>query len=175
MTEVNLEGETDRTWTYRELLADSEKLALALSTRFSPGERVTVWAPNIPEWLLMEYACALAGIVLVTANPAYQVKELRYVMELFAGAMPAAFRGDLYPRVEAVQEMLGNVNDHRWAVQQFQCWKTEFKEADTVAFLDRLVDAEQTRLETSQQEFFAWWSADKAQQLQFEFESYVGR
>ena len=81
MTEVNLEGDTDRTWTYRELLADSEKLALALSTRFNPGERVTVWAPNIPEWLLMEYACALAGVVLVTANPAYQVKELRYVME----------------------------------------------------------------------------------------------
>ena len=81
LVEVNLEGEPDRTWTYGELLADSEKLALALSTRFRPGERVTVWAPNVPEWLLMEYACAFAGIVLVTANPAYQTKELRYVME----------------------------------------------------------------------------------------------
>ena len=81
LVEVNLEGETDRSWTYAELLTDSEKLALALSTRFTPGERVTVWAPNTPEWLLMEYACVLAGIVLVTANPAYQVKELRYVLE----------------------------------------------------------------------------------------------
>ena len=81
LVEVNMEGETDRTWTYGELLADSEKLALAISTRFNPGERITVWAPNMPEWLLMEYACALTGIVLVTANPAYQAKELRYVLE----------------------------------------------------------------------------------------------
>ena len=81
LVEVNMEGEPDRTWTYGELLTDSEKLALALSTRFNPGERITVWAPNMPEWLLMEYACALAGIILVTANPAFQAKELRYVLE----------------------------------------------------------------------------------------------
>ena len=81
VVEVDMDGQTGRTWTYGELLSDSEKLALALSTRFRPGERVVVWAPNIPEWLLMEYACALAGIVLVTANPSFQAKELRYVLE----------------------------------------------------------------------------------------------
>ena len=54
---------------------------MALASRFRPGERVVVWAPNSPEWVLMEYACALAGLVLVTANPAYQVRELRYVLE----------------------------------------------------------------------------------------------
>jgi fatty-acyl-CoA synthase len=79
--EVNAEGYVERTWTYTELLTDAEKLAIALSTRFGPGERVVVWAPNIPEWVLMEYACALAGIVLVTANPAFQSAELRYVLE----------------------------------------------------------------------------------------------
>ncbi len=67
--------------TYAELLCQSEKLALLLSTRFAKGERITVWAPNCIEWLLMQYACALAGLVLVTANPAYQAKELRYVLE----------------------------------------------------------------------------------------------
>ena len=81
LVEVKPEGDTRRRWTYRELLSDSEKLALALSTRFHPGERITVWAPNIPEWLLMEYACAFAGIILVTANPAYQSRELRYVLK----------------------------------------------------------------------------------------------
>lgn len=80
LVEVKPEGDTGRRWTYRELLSDCEKLALALSTRFYPGERITIWAPNIPEWLLMEYACALAGIIVVTANPAYQSKELRYVL-----------------------------------------------------------------------------------------------
>ena len=81
LLEVTMEGKTGRAWSYRELLIESETLALLLSTRFAPGERVTVWAPNIPEWLLMEYACALAGITLVTANPAFQAKELRYVLE----------------------------------------------------------------------------------------------
>ena len=81
LVEVTVDGETGRRWNYGELLADSEKLALALSTRFAPGEKVVVWAHNIPEWVLMEYACALAGLVLVTANPAFQPKELRYVLE----------------------------------------------------------------------------------------------
>ena len=81
LVEVSPTGRCARSWTYAALLADSEKLALSLASRFEPAERVTIWAPNIPEWLLMEYACALAGIVLVTANPAYQAKELRYVLE----------------------------------------------------------------------------------------------
>lgn len=81
MTEITMDGDSGRRWTYAELLADSERLALALSTRYAPGDRLCVWAPNIPEWLLMEYACALAGLTLVTANPSYQASELRYVLE----------------------------------------------------------------------------------------------
>ena len=81
LVEVRQSGEIGRCWTYAALLADSERLAVALASRFRPGERVVVWAPNSPEWVLMEYACALAGLVLVTANPAYQVRELRYVLE----------------------------------------------------------------------------------------------
>ncbi|MCY4481011.1 MAG: AMP-binding protein [Rhodospirillales bacterium] len=81
LVEVRQSGEIGRRWSYAEMLADSERLAGALAARFHPGERVVVWAPNSPEWVLMEYACALAGLVLVTANPAYQVRELRYVLE----------------------------------------------------------------------------------------------
>ena len=97
LVEVDMEGQTGRSWTYGELLADGEKLALTLSSRFRPGERITVWAPNIPEWLLMEYACALAGIVLVTANPAYQSQELRFVLEQSGSAalfLVANYRGN---------------------------------------------------------------------------------
>ena len=69
-----------RTWTYAELLADAERVARALAARFEKGERVAVWAPNIPEWVLLEYGAGLAGVVLVTVNPAYQPKELKYVL-----------------------------------------------------------------------------------------------
>lgn len=73
--------ERRRQWTFAELLADSERLAAALASRYAPGERVVVWAPNVPEWVLMEFACGFAGLVLVTANPSYQAAELRYVLE----------------------------------------------------------------------------------------------
>ena len=81
LVEVNPAGDAGRHWSFADLEADSQRLAVALASRFRFGERVVVWAPNIPEWVLMEYACGLAGLVLVTANPAYQVAELRYVLE----------------------------------------------------------------------------------------------
>lgn len=81
LVEIDEDQNQGGQWTYTELLAESERLAKALVTRFSPGERVVVWAPNIPEWIFMEYACALSGLVLVTANPSFQANELRYVLE----------------------------------------------------------------------------------------------
>src|SRR6478672_10870308 len=70
----------DRRWTFAEMLVESEKVAAALLARFSPGERVAVWAPNLPEWVLLELGAGLAGVVLVTVNPAYQRHELAFVL-----------------------------------------------------------------------------------------------
>jgi len=81
LTEIGIDGATGRRWTYSEMAADAERLAFALASRFKKGERVVVWAPNIPEWALMEFACALSGVILVTANPAFQASELRYVLD----------------------------------------------------------------------------------------------
>jgi fatty-acyl-CoA synthase len=79
-----IDGDPDRPdrcqWTYAELLADAERAARALLTRFVPGERVAVWAQNSPEWVILEFAAALAGLTLVTVNPAYQGDELAYVL-----------------------------------------------------------------------------------------------
>src|SRR3954453_4434885 len=58
-----------RRWSYAELLAEAEQVARALLERFEPGERVAVWAPNIPQWVLLELGAGLAGVGLVTANP----------------------------------------------------------------------------------------------------------
>ena len=81
LVEIRQDGSEGRRWTYAGLLADAERLAMALSTRFAPGERVVIWSPNSPEWVLMECACALSGLALVTANPAFQARELAYVLE----------------------------------------------------------------------------------------------
>jgi len=83
-TEAVVEGIPDtaarRRWTYGELLVQSERVARALAARFDPGERLGIYAPNIPEWLLVEFGAALAGITLVTVNPAFQVREVAYVL-----------------------------------------------------------------------------------------------
>jgi len=65
---------TDRQWTYGQLLAQAEQCAHWLLTRFSPGERITIWAPNIPEWVILQYGAALAGLIVVTANPALRAE-----------------------------------------------------------------------------------------------------
>jgi fatty-acyl-CoA synthase len=69
-----------RRWSFAELLGESERVARALLGRFVPGERVAVWAPGIPEWVLLEYGAALAGLTLVTVNPALRPGELAHVL-----------------------------------------------------------------------------------------------
>jgi acyl-CoA synthetase (AMP-forming)/AMP-acid ligase II len=71
---------TDRRWTYSELLAEAEDCARWLLESYAPGERICIWAPNVPEWVIVQYGAALAGLVLVTANPALRAGELRYVL-----------------------------------------------------------------------------------------------
>ncbi len=79
-----IDGDPDRQghrqWTYAELLAAAEQAARALLTRFAPGERVAVWAPNSAEWVILEFGAALAGLTLIPVNPAYQGDELAHVL-----------------------------------------------------------------------------------------------
>src|SRR3954469_23010974 len=69
-----------RSWTYAELVADSERVARSLLERFQPGERLLIVAPNSADWVLLQMGAAMAGLVLATANPAYQERELDYVL-----------------------------------------------------------------------------------------------
>ncbi|MEW2583485.1 AMP-binding protein [Streptomyces virginiae] len=70
-----------RRWTYAELAADVDALALGLlDLGIAKGDRVGIWAPNRAEWTLVQYATAKIGAVLVTVNPAYRSHELEYVL-----------------------------------------------------------------------------------------------
>jgi len=57
-----------REWTYAELLRDAELVARALLAHFEPGDHLAVWSANRFEWTLLEWGCALAGIVLVSVH-----------------------------------------------------------------------------------------------------------
>jgi fatty-acyl-CoA synthase len=69
-----------RHWTYAEFLAESERTARALLTRFAPSDRIAVWAPNSAEWIILQQGVALAGMVLVALNPGYRARELGFVL-----------------------------------------------------------------------------------------------
>ncbi|WP_329223255.1 AMP-binding protein [Streptomyces sp. NBC_01485] len=73
---------TGRRWTYAELRADVDALALALlEAGIARGDRVGIWAPNCAEWVMVQYATAKTGVVLVNINPAYRSHELAYALD----------------------------------------------------------------------------------------------
>ncbi|WP_243290506.1 AMP-binding protein [Bacillus sp. FJAT-47783] len=69
-------------FTYNEFLDEVNKLAKALiGLGVQKGEHVAVWATNVPEWLLLQFATAKIGAVLVTVNTSYQARELEYLLK----------------------------------------------------------------------------------------------
>jgi acyl-CoA synthetase (AMP-forming)/AMP-acid ligase II len=90
----------DRRWTYGELLDEAERAARGLLSRFAPGEPVAVWAGNGPDWVLLEFAAGLAGLTLVTVNPAYQAEELAHVLG-HCGARGVFLRGGAQEQILA--------------------------------------------------------------------------
>lgn len=58
-----------RRWTYGELNAEVDLIARGLVSRgIEQGERIGIWAPNCPEWTIVQYATAKIGAILVTSN-----------------------------------------------------------------------------------------------------------
>jgi fatty-acyl-CoA synthase len=67
--------------TYAELDAAVDRLATGLLARgLHKGDRVGIWAPNCAEWVVVQYATAKAGLILVNVNPAYRTHELAYAL-----------------------------------------------------------------------------------------------
>ena len=73
-----------------------------LAVGLEPGDRVGIWSPNYAEWVLVQYATAKVGVILVNINPAYRTHELEYALRpvglpvLVAGAVvqDVGLRGD---------------------------------------------------------------------------------
>jgi fatty-acyl-CoA synthase len=79
--EVLVDVPTGRRWTYARFDADTDTLARGLiAAGIDAGDRVGIWSPNCAEWVLLQYATAKAGVVLVNINPAYRSHELGYVL-----------------------------------------------------------------------------------------------
>ena len=80
-SEAVVDAPTGRRWTYRQLDADTNALARGLlAAGVEARDRVGIWAPNCAEWVLLQYATAKIGAILVNINPAYRSHELSYVL-----------------------------------------------------------------------------------------------
>jgi fatty-acyl-CoA synthase len=80
-SEAVVDVPTGRRWTYRQFDADTDALARGLlAAGIEAGDRVGIWAPNRAEWVLLQFATAKIGAILVNINPAYRSHELEYVL-----------------------------------------------------------------------------------------------
>ncbi len=71
----------DRRTTYRRLVEECEVVARGLLARgVRKGDRVGIWSPNRYEWVIVQYATAAMGAILVNINPAYRTSELEYAL-----------------------------------------------------------------------------------------------
>jgi fatty-acyl-CoA synthase len=79
--EALVDVEQGNRWTWAELKRDVDVAARGfLAAGIAKGDRVGIWAPNCAEWVVVQFATAKMGAILVNINPAYRTHELKYVL-----------------------------------------------------------------------------------------------
>ncbi|MBP2132151.1 fatty-acyl-CoA synthase [Methanomicrobium sp. W14] len=69
-------------WTYSEFLEKVDELALSLmALGVNKGDRVGIWALNYAEWVVVQFATAKCGAIMVNINPSYRTFELEYALK----------------------------------------------------------------------------------------------
>ena len=68
-------------WTFTALEQEARLIARGLiAAGVARGDRVAVWATNVPEWTVLQFALAKAGAVLVTVNTSLRAREVEYLL-----------------------------------------------------------------------------------------------
>lgn len=74
--------ERDLRYTYKEFKKACDEIAKGLmALGIKRGDHIAVWSYNVPEWVLLQYASAIIGAVLVTVNTYYKSHELKYLLQ----------------------------------------------------------------------------------------------
>ena len=68
--------------TYKEFKDITDEIAEGLlALHIKKGEHIGIFAVNCPEWVILQFAAAKTGAVLVNINPALKSHELKYILE----------------------------------------------------------------------------------------------
>jgi fatty-acyl-CoA synthase len=99
--------------TYQQLNnAANEFAAGLLKIGLKPGDRLGIWSPNRPEWVVTQFATAKIGVILVNINPAYRISELEHALnQVQCKALVSAetFKSSNY--VEMIQSLAPELKD----------------------------------------------------------------
>lgn len=74
-------GDRNLRLTFRELETEARQIACGLlGIGVRRGDRVAVWATNVPEWVILQFALAKIGAILVTVNTSLRAREIEYLL-----------------------------------------------------------------------------------------------
>jgi len=81
-------------YTFESLEREARTIARGLiALGVEPGERVVLWATNVPEWVVLQFALAKIGAILVTANTSLRSKDIDYLLRQSEAATLVTIRG----------------------------------------------------------------------------------
>ena len=100
-----------------------------------------------------------------------QAKNLRYRMEMLESAFPAAFKNLLLPRVESLQERLGELNDIATRRRRLEKWLKRTKDTVAAHHLREHIALDTSRLAQARADFAAWCTPAFLQHLRQDFDS----
>lgn len=107
-------------WTYRELKAEVDAFATGLlALGLQPGDRVGIWAPNCAEWIVVQFATAKAGLILVNVNPAYRLADAEYALnkvECRALVLAVRYKTSAYLEMLQALRAAGSLPHLEWAI-----------------------------------------------------------
>jgi fatty-acyl-CoA synthase len=124
--------------TYAELWDQTTRAARGLlAGGIRKGDRVGIWAPNRAEWVVLQYASARIGAILVNINPAYKTAELAYVLQQSGACMlflARAFRTSDY--VGMLAEVADRCPDLQQSIVLDDDWESLLADASSTPLDD---------------------------------------
>ena len=112
--------------TYPQFRADVDEFARSLiAMGVKPGDKVAIWASNVPQWYLTFWAAVKIGAVLVTVNTGYKIHELEYLLrqsDTHTLVMIDAYKGTSY--LDIIDELIPQINGAK--AGEWTCKKLPF-------------------------------------------------
>ncbi len=147
--------------TYAQLRVEVDKVACSLRRMgFQPGDRLGLWATNCAQWLIIQYATAKIGVILVNMNPSYRRTELEYSLNkvgcrglvIFSSFKDSDYEAMVYDLVpELKSSPIGHLNAENAATLKYVIKLDEDSSPGMLNYHDLLLEPDSNELDDLQQ------------------------